>query len=205
MTITELEQKVRQEINDNDSTNGYRFDRTMIEMYTPDAVRDIYRKRPDIRFNAKFEMNVFTSFYTYDASLYLFDLYDDIFGWDKVAYPDLLFTATAGNTLTASDPVSSDDLFSVEYDSPFTVARVVNILTGGEFGGVLRPIANIASGETFTVSVLEIDIPVDFFVESALVYHVASSLFSLDNEDTYNDTRMKEYLSKFLYELGVSN
>ena len=201
MIATDLINKTRIEINDNDDTNGYRVSRLDFELWIPDAVREVYRKRPDLRLGPNFEMRDFVDLYRYDASDYYLDGFSDIFGWDKIAYPSVVFTAASDNHVTVSG--GGTDLFSFSYLSPFVNAQVVNLLAGADFGGVVYPVRDIASGDSFTVDVFELEIPVESFVERALVFYLAYSAFAVDNEDTFNAGRSVEYLSKFYSELGV--
>jgi hypothetical protein len=214
MTTTELIKKVRFEIKDDDDLNGYRFSRLDLETFVPDAVREIYRKRPDIRLNARFEMDTFTSLYTYSGCDGVFESLDDIVGWDKVKYPELIFTCTSDNNFTVSG--EGTDLFTFSYIEPFTFARIIDIPPPvpvppdppvenvDNFGGLIYPLTNVPASKTYNVVAEELDIPVDFFVERALVYYLAYSAFSVDNEDTFNNGRATEYFNRFLFELGVA-
>ena len=204
MKLTKAIDEVRFEINDDDDTNGYRFSRLDFEDWYRDAIRDIYRKRPDVRMNEDFELNNFQDPYRYDQSAYVLSDFYDIIGWDKITYPTLYFLADADNSLVAYSDASHGlayQLFSLSWSSFGDYARILG--TGGTFGGLIRAIDDISSGESFTVTASELDIAVDFFIERAIVYYLAYSAFSRDNEDTFNGQRSQDYWAKFLNELGV--
>lgn len=204
MKLTKAIDDVRFEINDDDSANGYRYSRLDFEDYFRDSIREIYRKRPDIRLNDDFEMSIFADPYRYDESAYYIEGFYDIVGWDKVTYPVLYFETTGANAITAYAEVGhSTALFSTSWTGLGDLIRITNDLAGGSFGGLITPIQDITHTTAFTITAVELEIDIDFFIERAIVFYLAYSALSRDNEDTHNAQRSIEYFEKFKAELGV--
>jgi hypothetical protein len=209
MILADVIYEVRDMLNDEDATNGYRFSEKKLSQYVEDGINEIRRVRSDSYMDENGELKTFDGCWKYTETggndSYTSG-YNRIDGWDRLTYTTLYFKAKTAAQIeiyfSSASRTTGTTPEALVNNCDSTGWKRVESANTANFEGSIYVGDTLVVDNTWEAKAIDQDLSIDDMFFDALVNWVCYKAFLRDSEDTLNAQRSQVHLQTYKSLIG---